>query len=430
MTSLRVLVSAYACEPGKGSEPGVGWNFARGMAARHQVWVLTRANNRLPIEAELARNPVGGLRFVYVELPASLRWWKRGSRGIQLYYYLWQVWAYFLARRLHRKVRFDLVHHVTFAKYWTPSLMALLPVPFVWGPVGGGESAPRAFWKDFSPRGRRYEHLREAARWMAELDPLVRLTARRARLAFASTEETAKRIRELGASEVVTMSQIGLNSAEIDKLEKYESVPHDLAPVRFVSIGNLLHLKGFHLGLRAFAASGLSDAEYWVIGDGPERARLEQLALELGIVGSVTFFGRLSRDETLEKLGASTVLVHPSLHDSGGWVCIEAMAAAKPVIYLDIGGPAAQVAGVAGIEVAARNPHHSVQALAVAMRRLAEDRDLVRSLGAGGRRRVRKEYDWRHKIEVMAGYYNQVKGLPIGEGPSRTRASSTTQERN
>ena len=53
MARLRVLISAYACEPGKGSEPEVGWQWALQMARFHDVTVLTRTNNREAIEKEL-----------------------------------------------------------------------------------------------------------------------------------------------------------------------------------------------------------------------------------------------------------------------------------------------------------------------------------------------------------------------------------------
>lgn len=251
MRRLRVLLSAYACEPGKGSEPGVGWNLARHLARHCEVWVLTRANNRPAIEAELARSPVPGLHFLYFDLPGWARWWKRGQRGVHLYYYLWQVGAYFLAKGVHREVGFDLVHHVTFVKYWTPSFLALLPVPFVWGPVGGGESAPLAFWPGFGLRGMFYETLRTLARWLGERDPFVRLTARRAALALATTEETAARLRRLGARRVEVFSQVGLPAEELEVLSRLPPPPPQ--PVRFLSIGRLLHLKGFHLGLMAFA---------------------------------------------------------------------------------------------------------------------------------------------------------------------------------
>ena len=139
---LRVLLSAYACEPGKGSEPGVGWNWVTQLARHEDVWVLTRSNNRGAIEQALRSEPMDRARFVYLDLPRWLRFWKKGSRGIRLYYYLWQFGAYLRARKLHRNIGFDVAHHVTFVKYWMPSLLSLLPIPLVWGPVGGGNQCP------------------------------------------------------------------------------------------------------------------------------------------------------------------------------------------------------------------------------------------------------------------------------------------------
>ena len=65
----RVLISAYACEPQRGSEPGVGWHWAVEAARHHDVWVLTRSAFRDAIERETARRPVPGLRFAYFDLP-------------------------------------------------------------------------------------------------------------------------------------------------------------------------------------------------------------------------------------------------------------------------------------------------------------------------------------------------------------------------
>ena len=197
MTRLKVLMSAYACEPGKGSEPGVGWNTARAMAAHHDIWVITRANNHPAIEAELERDPVPNLHFVYYDLPEWLTWWKKGERGLELFYYLWQVAIYFVARKLHAAVGFDLVHHVTFVRYWSPSFVALLPVPFVWGPVGGGEAAPKVFQSDLGKKGQRHERLRAIVQRVAQRDPFVRMTARRSEEILVTTEETLEKVMHL-----------------------------------------------------------------------------------------------------------------------------------------------------------------------------------------------------------------------------------------
>ena len=154
---MRILVSAYACSPGFGSEQGVGWNRALQLARFHEVWVVTRSKNRAAIEAALAREPRPNLHFLYQDLPRWARLWKKKRRGMHLYYYLWQMGAYWAGRRLHREVKLDQVHHVTFVNYWMPSFLALLPVPLVWGPVGGGETCPASFrprlsWRGTKPR--------------------------------------------------------------------------------------------------------------------------------------------------------------------------------------------------------------------------------------------------------------------------------------
>ena len=130
---LKILISAYACEPGKGSEPGVGWNNVEQAARFYHVWVMTRSNNRALIEEALAAQPMPNVHWIYLDLPHWASFWKKGQRGIHLYYSLWQILAYRKARRLHHDVGFDLAHHVTFVNYWLPIFLPLLPIPFVWG---------------------------------------------------------------------------------------------------------------------------------------------------------------------------------------------------------------------------------------------------------------------------------------------------------
>ncbi len=408
MAHLKVLLSAYACEPGKGSEPGVGWNMARQIAQRHEVWAVTRANNRPMIEAELARNPVPSLHMVYYDLPRWARWWKRQGRGVQLYYYLWQLGIYDVVRRLHREIGFDLTHHVTFVKYWRPSLLAFVPAPFVWGPLGGAESAPGPFRAGLRWRGRLYEVLRGIARWSGERDPLVVRAARRSALALAVTPDTAERLHRLGAKRVRILSEAALHQHDIAALSRL-AMP-DERPHRVVSIGRMLHWKGFHLGLRAFAAAAIPTAEYWLVGDGPEESYLRRLAESLGITDRVRFWGALPRRDVLTKLAQAHVLVHPSLHDSGGWVCLEAMAAGRPVICLDLGGPAQQVTRETGMKIPARTPPQAVRGMAQAMVVLANDPRLRARLGQAGKDRVASQYSWERRGELLSGLYRTIAG--------------------
>jgi glycosyltransferase involved in cell wall biosynthesis len=405
---MKVLISAYSCEPGKGSERGVGWNVASEVAKHCEVWVLTRPDeSREAIEAELKRYPNPNLHFVYFTLPFwqdSLRWGQSGA--MQLHYYLWQIQAYFVARALHRKVEFDVAHHVTFVRYSCPSFLSLLPIPFIWGPVGGGESAPAPFWVDFSLKNKIYETLRGMWRFIGECDFFTRLTARRSALIYATTKDTAHRIYQLGASQVERLSESGLSEMEIVQLSQ---CPLPLAsPIRFINIARLLHWKGIYLGLRAFAQANLSDAEYWILGDGPELERLQTLSMDLGIAHQVKFLGLLPREDVLVNLGQSSALVHPSLHDSGGWVPLEAMAAGRPVICLDLGGPSELVTPDVGIRVSAENPEQAVHDLAQAMIKLAENNELRVQMGQAGQQKIKEYYSWEAKGKQFAHIYENL----------------------
>lgn len=413
---LKVLLSAYACEPGKGSEPGVGWSWVHQVARFHDVWVLTRANNRAAIERALRESPLPGVQWIYVDLPPWARFWKRGTRGVQLYYYLWQLAAYRQGRAYQRRVRFDVVHHVTFGKYWVPSFLALLPVPFVFGPVGGGESAPLAFWRSYSARGILFDALRSAARLLALLDPFVRLTISRSAVALATTEQTAAKLKRLGARHVVVHTQCGMSQADIDRLSSQTAMSQS-GRFRVIGIGRLLHWKGFHLTLRSFAEFQRDhpNSELSIVNDGPERKRLERLARTLGITRNVVFTGQLpTLADVHRKLMESHVLVHPALHEAFGNVCLEAMAAGKPVICLDLGGPAVQVTEATGFKVPANSVDKAVTGIAHALRRLADDDSLRVRMGQSAVARVAAEFDWDQKGMWLDRLYRDVTKTSVG----------------
>jgi glycosyltransferase involved in cell wall biosynthesis len=401
-TRLKILLSAYACLPHRGSEPGIGWNTAVGLAARHEVWVLTDGSNRAQIERECAQTNIRNIRFIYHDLPFlpqsrlySLIW-------EQLHYYFWQLTARFLVARLHDEVRFDVAHHITFAKYYAPTCLDGLSIPFVLGPLGGGESAPLSFWPTFGFAGIAYELARSCVRWIGENDPFVRRGIVRCAYALGSTRQTTPRLKKLGARRVGVMCR----EAFVDSLESNSDVSDTAselarllsspvpggARLRFVSIGRLLHWKGFHLSLEAFARADIPGAEYWIIGGGPERARLERIAQRLQIGTRVCFWGEQPRENTLKLLIDCHVFVFPSLHDSGSGVCVEAMAAGRPVICFDIGGPGLIVTRKQGIKCGVSSPSIGIAEMATAMRDLASDPQRREELGRGGRSRIKKHF--------------------------------------
>jgi glycosyltransferase involved in cell wall biosynthesis len=412
-----VLVSAYGCAPNVGSEPGVGWNIVREIDRLCEVEVLTAFRFRGSIEAEMRKRPMPKAKFHFFEVFGR-------SRKCPLYIdnYLWQLRALVVGRRLHAQHPFDLVHHVTLASYSIPAFLYRLDCPFVFGPVAGGESTPPGFRKWYSLRGQTYEALRGINQRLNAVNPLIRATVRGSAWVGATTPETARELRRIGARDLEIVQAVSLLSSEARELGSLGC--NRPCALRFVSVGNLLHLKGFDLGLRAFAQAGLRGAEYWIVGDGPERVRLERLVDSLGIRSQVRFTGRLPRQRTLEAITQSRALVHPSLHDSGGFVCLEAMAARRPVICLDTGGPALLVGSECGFKIVPNTPEQAIADLSAAMTELAENPEACRRMGDAGHARVLAKFTAdvkaRHLMNVYRSVLDGVACRPAGAANPRT----------
>jgi glycosyltransferase involved in cell wall biosynthesis len=110
-------------------------------------------------------------------------------------------------------------------------------------------------------------------------------------------------------------------------------------------------------------------------------------------------------------LAECDVLAHPSLHDSGGWVCLEAMAAGRPVVCLDLGGPGVQVTSETGIKVTPGSPDQVIADMAQAFQRLSTDKDLRTRMCAAGRSHVRECFSWDRKSQAACRIYETaVKG--------------------
>ncbi|MCD6681937.1 MAG: glycosyltransferase family 4 protein [Burkholderiaceae bacterium] len=351
---LKVLLSAYACEPDRGSEPGVGWNWMLALLRRgYHVWVITRANNRHRIEkaCEERELPLGSrLHFVYYDLPRWARWWKRGGAGVHLYYTLWQRQIYSLAIHEHRRHRFDVVHHLTFGVWRQTSHLHKLGVPFIFGPVGGGEEAPWALVRTLPLNDRFLEIARVFLNRVALLNPQLRACARKAALVVARTPETAQRLRRFGIDCTVA-PDIGIDTDGIVPANETCN-----GPLRCIYAGRLLGWKGVHLAIDAVRKARQNGAKVTltIVGRGALRNALEERAVELTADDTIRFVDWLAQGDLFDAYRRHDLLLFPSLHDSGGSVVLEAMAQGLPVVCLGLGGPGAIVDASCGTAVASR----------------------------------------------------------------------------
>lgn len=339
-------MSAYACEPDRGSEPGVGWHFALAAAHHHDVTVITRANNRSAIEAGLARTTGPTPRFEYLDVPAALRF-KRGSRGVRAYYVLWQRALADRARRLHAADPYDVAHHVTLAADWLPVGLSALAdeLPLVWGPVGGATGTPWSLARWLTPAGL----AREAARSLlgsAGRGFVGRATGSRAACVLALNSDVARAFARRGIhAEVLHHAVVAGTRAP---------APRPDAPPTAVFAGRLEGWKGILLAVDAIAR-----APGWrldVYGEGPDRPAAERRATRAGIADRVVFHGAVPIGRVQQAFAESDALLFPSMHDSSPFVVAEAVAAGLPVVCLHRGGPADMVRPGEGIRV---DPGHA-----------------------------------------------------------------------
>lgn len=409
---LCVLLSAYACEPDRGSEPGIGWHWATRLArAGHDVRVLTRANNRATIESALAADPVANLRFTYYDLPAWMRRWKNhAGPWARLYYLLWQWGAYGVARRLCREVRFDIVHHLTFGVFRHPSFMAFLGPPFVFGPVGGGETAPRGLRKSFPLRGYLIDLVRDLANGMVHVDPLMAAVFRRSAATLCKTGETLRSIPARFRDRCLVQVELGMDEQPVAA----EHRPREDGVFRILYVGRLVYWKGLHFGLMAFAqfCKAHPGARLTVIGRGPDEAWLHGLTDDLGLRHAVTWIPHLERAAVMQAYARHDAFLFPSLHDSSGNVVLEALSSAVPVVCLDSGGPAVLVDASCGFKVHPGEPRQVVEDLARALCALAENPALMRAMGQAAARRAREHFSWTHQISRMEQLYFSVSPGP------------------
>ncbi len=407
-SGMKILLSAYACEPHKGSEPGLGWNWARTLARQgHDVHLLTRSNNRSFVEPAIAAQDLP-IRTTYYDLAAPLRRWKRLPGGLQTYYLLWQAGAARVAKKLHAAEHFDCVHHVTFASFRQPSFMGRLGIPFLFGPVGGGETTPAALRQSLPAHSRRAEDLRDFANKLVAYDPLMRSTFARATVIGCTSPDTRAHIPARFAAKCHTQLAIGIDVPEREVLP--ESASAD-GPPTFLFVGRLIYWKGVHLALRALAEviRSVPGARLKIVGQGEDAGWLRQIADQAGVAPHVDWAGWLPHAAMAEEYRTSAALVFPSFHDSGGMVVLEALAAGLPVICLKLGGPGTVVDSSCGValDTAGLDEAQVVQGLAAAMLRFARDRAWREALCRGTLPRAR-QFTWEAAARQL---YSTLHGV-------------------
>ena len=333
---MRILLSAYACEPNRGSEPGVGWSWATELAQLgHQVWALTRDENRASIERD-AHADSPNLNFIYYDLPRWVQRMRKHPAGKLVYHMLWQWGAARQVRRHFPELPFDLVHHVTYVSARYPSFMGSLGLPFYFGPVAGGERVPYRLRSGFSLG----QHCRELARDLSDAlvrhSPMMRGVFRRASRIFISPDTLALIPRRFRQKCQIQMP-VYLTA---EYLHKAAAVAQR-SGLNILYAGRLVDWKGLDIAIRAIHHLRQSHPEvhFTIVGEGPSKAKLKKLIKRLELSSVVECIGWVPQSILEEHYRCARLVLFPSLRDAGATAVVEALAHGLPVVCANLGGP-------------------------------------------------------------------------------------------
>ena len=396
---LKLLLIAPTCD---GQDVGEAWSayqWVRGLSQRHDVTLLTyHKRTKTPASQQLS-----GLCVVEWAEPAAL--WRAERLNSMLkpgYVFFYAKARRWIRRALASGERFDLAHQLVPLAMRYPCPAAGLGIPYVIGPVGGSLDSPGGFEneKDTAPW---YVGLRRIDRLRMRLDPLLRKSYREAACVIGIAPYVGDFLKSNPIRRFEFISDTG-----IERLPDVVDRSSRSGPVRLLYTGRLVRTKGARDAIRAMNLLRDLSVVLDIVGDGFDRAACETLALNFGVADRVTFHGWKARDKMADFYRSADIFVFPSYREPGGNVVFEAMGFGLPLVVSDRGGPGYAVNEICGIRVSPLTPDQYARDLAVAIRRLVEDRKLRLSLGEGARRRAADIALWDRKIDYMDSLYAKI----------------------
>lgn len=405
---MKILISAYACSPFQGSEPGVGWGFVKELSESHELHVIVekeKFKSDIEMWLESGGQFANKVTFHFIQKKRN-RWLRKlWPPSYYWYYKAWHKEAYKLAVELDRVEDFDLTHQLTMVGFREPGYLWQHYKPFVWGPVGGMGLFPLAYYSEVGLKASLYYfayniintiHMRFSSR--------PRKAAKRARNALltATPENQRYSLTHWGVASQV-MTEVGLPDLEV--------IDHSTRkvgePLRICWSGLHIPRKGLGLLLQALTKVPNINWQLDVLGEGPCTKKWQRLAQQLNIDNAVIFHGKKSREECLHLMQRSHVFVMTSLRDLTSTVIIEALACGLPVICNDHCGFSGVINEQCGIKLPIISPKQTHTDLAVAITKIEQSESFRQVLASGALERS-QAFTWESKIKVLNKIYQEV----------------------
>lgn len=415
---INPLIIAEAANPEWTSVPLVGWAHARAIQDHIGGHLVTQIRNEPAIQS------TGLSEDLYTTIDSELVarvMWKIGSvlsggsnkgwttkmaAAIPSYLYFEHlVWKKFKDRL--RSGEFSLVHRVTPLSPTVPSLLASkcakIGVPFVIGPLNGGVPWPRAFDSARRKEKEWLSYVRGAYRFL----PYYHSTRKHASAIICGSRDTEKQMPRWAREKMVYVPENA-----VDPIRFTEQRAHCATkPLKCIFLGRLVPYKGCDMLIEAAAElCRAGDVRLEIVGDGPERSRLEAMVEELGIQDSVTFAGNVPHTDVQKYLAGSDLLTFPTIREFGGAVLLEAMAVGTPPMAVAYGGPAEIMSESTSFPIELGTRAQIVERVRDRLTRIANDPSIIDEKSICCRDRVDRLFTWDKKAMQVREVYEWALG--------------------
>lgn len=413
---MKVLLSAMTCHPHLGSESKVGWDAARAISeipAVEECHVMTHVVNQ---EAILRAQEAGSsqhVRFHFFGKPfryhpnrmlARLQSW--------LIYRKWQAELLPFAQSLHRTHSFDLSHHVSIVTWRVASPLWRLPIPFVWGPIGGTALMPHAFVDILSPSARIFEAARYASGRFSMRSKAFLDCAKQSSAVVAANQETAAFFRPFRShAPIFQLWPVFFSPRQIASLREPPSMRSAAEkPLQLFAGGNLEGRKGVALALAAIAElkQRCVAVNYTFGGGGPELHSLQKLSRKLDIDDRVEFHSGFQHGDYIKRLKESDVYFLPSFRETTPITLLEAALAGCYPVVADSSGAGEIVHRIGGKAVPAHGRPQLVKDLADAIEWCSHNRETISIAAQESSQKVANEFSQARYGQTIESIYRSA----------------------
>ncbi len=325
--------------------------------------------------------------------------------GIFIYYRLWQREILSQASDIAQKEKIDIVHHLTFNEFRVAGRLHSLGIPFVWGPIGGGQLFNAALRQAYFSRLAVFgEFLRNFINHMyIRHSGGIKRALSAARCVLIADQSTERLMPKVRPYRRLLETAYDVDSAGIKS--------YDLRPdrkLKLLWVGEIIPRKGLKLLIDALGRSDFRDFTLDVVGDGRDKAKCEKLVSRYSLEEHIRFVGRLSYRETNSIYGQYDLLVFTSVRDTSGNVILEGMAHGLPVVTMNHHGAGEIVTADTGTLIDVGSYSAIMDGYISALKAYASDRQLIKRQGEAARERIRSEYSWQKSIDEMLAIYDNI----------------------